>query len=140
MRLWTARLLIGIVIAWNLQAAFVFFIWPGVFAPGFELSGPPGEAAMRGIAVLFVMWNVPYVVAAWQPLRQLTSLKEALVMQFLGLLGESWIFLSLSAEHPALQSAILRFIAFDGCGLLALLMALWLVNIERKRLPGSLKN
>ena len=113
---------------WNLQAAVVFFTWPGAFAPGFELSGIPGEAAMRGIAVLFVMWNVPYVVAAWHPLRQLTSLKESIVMQFLGLLGESIIFLSLSPTHPALQSSILRFIAFDGTGLLALLAALWLTG------------
>ena len=127
MRIWLARLLIALVMAWNLQAAFVFLTWPGAFAPGFELSGLPGEAAMRGIAVLFVMWNVPYVLAAWHPVRQLTSLKEAAVMQLIGLLGESAIFLSLPPVHTTLQGSILRFIAFDGSGLLALLAALWLV-------------
>ena len=137
MRLWVARLLIGVVIAWNLQAAFIFFTWPGAFAPGFELSGIPGEAAMRGIAVLFVMWNVPYIVAAWHPLRQLTSVKEAVGMQLLGLAGESAIYLSLSPAHAALQGSILRFISFDGSGLILLLAALWLVRAEQaKKTPA----
>ena len=48
-------------------------------------------------------------------------------MQFLGLAGESAIYLSLSPAHAALQGSILRFISFDGSGLLLLLAALWLV-------------
>lgn len=122
-RLWLARILIAIVIAWNLQAALVFFISPEAFAPGFELSGIPGAAAMRGIALLFVMWNVPYLVACWQPQKHSLALKEALAMQSLGLLGESWIFMSLSAEHALLQGSILRFIAFDSAGLVLLAIA-----------------
>ena len=128
MRLWLARLLIAIVIAWNLQAALAFMLSPAVYAPGFELSGLPGAAAMRGIAVLFVMWNVPYFVAAWQPRRHNLALREALVMQALGLVGETAILLSLPPAYPILQSSILRFIIFDGTGLLALGLAFWLAN------------
>ena len=80
-RLWLARALIFTVIAWNLQAAFVFLASPETFAPGFELGGIPGAAAVRGIAVLFVMWNVPYVVAAWHPRKHKLALKEALAQQ-----------------------------------------------------------
>ena len=133
MRLWIARCLIGLVIAWNLQAAWIFLAWPGAFTPGFELSGLAGEAAVRGIAVLFVMWNVPYVVAAWHPLRQLVSFKEAILMQFIGLLGETGIFLSLPAEHFSLQASILRFIAFDGAGLVLLLIAFRLALSEKPK-------
>jgi hypothetical protein len=122
-RLWLARALIFTVIAWNLQAAIVFLSSPEAFAPGFELSGIPGAAAMRGIAVLFLMWNVPYLVACWHPQKHSLALKEALAMQSIGLLGESWIYLSLSAEHTVLQGSFLRFIAFDGAGLALLVIA-----------------
>jgi hypothetical protein len=130
MRLWFARLLICLVIVWNLQAALVFFISPGAFAPGFELSGIPGAAAVRGIAVLFVMWNVPYLVAAWHPLRHNTSLKEALAMQALGLAGETFILVTLTEQHATLQNSILRFVTFDAAGLIALLGAFLLVKTQ----------
>ena len=63
-RLWLGRLLIGIVLA--LERAVR--AWPSSVAPatcraGFELSGAAGEAAVRGMGVLFLMWNVPYAVA-----------------------------------------------------------------------------
>ena len=64
-----ARLLIGIVFLWNVQCGMVFLLWPERYAPGFELTGAPGAAAVRGLGVLFLMWNVPYAVALWNPLR-----------------------------------------------------------------------
>jgi len=137
MRLWAARLLIGLVIFWNLQAALMFLISPEAFALGFELSGVPGAAAVRGIAVLFVMWNVPYILAAWNPVRHFISLKEALVMQSIGLAGEISILLSLSEQHAILKSSILRFVVFDGAGLLALLTALWLVRSQQKTIKTN---
>jgi hypothetical protein len=132
LRLWLARVLIFIVIAWNLQAALVFLLSPAAFSPGFELTGVPGAAAVRGIAVLFMMWNVPYIVACWHPQRHKTALKEALAMQFIGLIGESFIFATLSAEHALLQASILRFIAFDAAGLVLLVGAFLLTNIWRQ--------
>lgn len=128
MRVWLARLLIGLVMAWNLQAAIAFLYSPGAFAPGFELSGPAGEAAVRGMAVLFLMWNVPYIVAAWQPIRQRLSLMEALAMQAVGVTGESAILLTLKPENFTLRGSILRFTIFDAAGLLALILAWWLVH------------
>ena len=130
-RLWLARALIFTVIAWNLQAAIIFLLSPGAFAPGFELSGVPGAVAMRGIAVLFLMWNVPYLAACWHPQKHNLALKEALAMQSIGLLGESWIYLSLSAEHTVLQGSILRFITFDGAGLVLLVIAFVLARQKK---------
>jgi hypothetical protein len=134
-RICLARLLIAAVIAWNLQAAFVFLIDPGAYASAFELSGVPGAAALRGVAVLFVMWNVPYLVACWQPRRQRLSLWEALVMQALGVLGETIILLSLPAGHTLLAGSLLRFIAFDAAGLPALGAALLLTAAPRQSPP-----
>jgi hypothetical protein len=140
LRVWFARFLIVLVIAWNLQAAFAFLFSPETFAPGFELSGLPGQTAVRGIAVLFIMWNVPYALAALHPLRYNLSLREALVMQALGLAGETGILLSLPQEHVLLQSSILRFISFDAAGLVALALALWLVRAQNRALTDSISN
>ena len=125
-RLWLARLAIAIVTGWNLQAAVAFFLAPGRFAPGFELSGLPGEAAIRGMSVLFVMWNVPYLVALWHPQRYKFSLWQALIMQMIGVLGEGYIYLWLPAAYAVLRSSILRFMAFDMAGLFLLVVALLL--------------
>ena len=118
-----ARFLIAAVIGWNLQVAYVFLLSPENFLSGFELSGLPGEAAVRGMAVLFVMWNIPYLVALWHPRRYRLSLFEAIAMQTIGLLGESFILSTLGAEHARLHSSIIRFIAFDAAGLVFLVVA-----------------
>ena len=83
---------------------------------------------MRGMGVLFLMWNVPYAVALWNPLRYRISLYEASAMQAIGLLGCGLILFSLPAAHAILQASLLRFIAFDGAGLILLLLAVWLVH------------
>jgi hypothetical protein len=119
-RLWLARLLIGIVLLWNVQCALAFLLVPATFAPGFELSGAAGAAAVRGMGVLFLMWNVPYAVALWHPVRHRISLNEAIAMQTIGLIGESLILLSLGGAHPVAAGSVTRFIAFDGAGLLLL--------------------
>jgi len=123
-----ARPAIGLVFLWNIQCAFAFLLWPDRFTAGFELSGTPGEAVVRGVGVLFLMWNIPYAVALWHPLRYRISLYEATAMQAVGLLGETLIWLSLPPAHIVLQTSLLRFIAFDSAGLALLLLAIWLVH------------
>jgi hypothetical protein len=130
-QLWLARLLIGLVTAWNLQAALTFWLWPAAYAPGFELSGVPGAVAVRGVGLLFLMWNLPYLAALWQPQKNLLALKLALAMQLTGLAGESWLFAGLTTEHAQLQSSILRFITFDAVGLILLGLAFWLAQPEK---------
>jgi hypothetical protein len=131
-RLNLARLLIGVVLAWNVQAGIVFFLNPEMFARSFELAGVPGAAAIRGLGVLFLMWNVPYIVALWQPVRHHISLYEALTMQAIGVLGESLIYLSIPAIHALARQSLSRFILFDALGLLLLILAVVLTrgNIE----------
>jgi len=123
-----ARFLIAAVIGWNLQVAYVFLLFPERFLSGFELSGLPGEAAMRGMAVLFMMWNVPYLVAFWNPRKYRVSLIEAIAMQSIGLIGESFILSTLGTGHALLRTSIIRFIIFDGAGLIFLIGAFLLTN------------
>jgi hypothetical protein len=129
-RRWLARLLIGIVFAWNVQAALAFLLWPASFAWAYELSGVPGEAAIRGVGVLFLMWNVPYLPALWHPVRYRLALILAMAMQFVGLVGESLILISLPSGHITLGTSVLRFILFDAAGLVLLVIAFFLVRRE----------
>jgi hypothetical protein len=133
LRFWSARLLIAVVVAWNLECALVFFLTPGTFAPAFELTGLPGQAAIRGFAVLFVMWNIPYLVALWNPRRHRLSLWEALAMQTVGVIGESLILASIPPVHSTLHASLLRFIIFDAAGVMLLIGAVFLSRIVGKK-------
>jgi hypothetical protein len=126
MRLWISRLLIGLVTVWNLQAAFAFIFTPGGFVSAYELSGIPGEAAIRGFGLLFLMWNIPYLFALVNPVRYRLALTLSLLMQLIGLIGETFIYFTLPAGHDVLRNSILHFIAFDGVGLVLLVIA-WII-------------
>lgn len=125
-RLWIARVMLAVVSGWNLQAALVFILWPDRFGPGFELTGVPGAAAVRGTGILFWMWNVPYLVALWHPRKFLLLLGIAIVMQLIGLIGESVILFSLPEGYATLSESISRFILFDVSGLILLVGAFYL--------------
>ena len=127
-RPWLARLLIGFVTVWNLQAAVVFIVSPQAFVHAYELSGIAGEAAVRGIGILFLMWNVPYIFAMLNPNQYRLGLIFALWMQWIGLFGESYMLLTLPVGHTVLHASILRFIAFDFTGLIFLITAFVLLK------------
>ena len=129
--LWLGRVLIGSVLLWNVQCALVFLLTPATYASGFELGGAAGAAAVRGLGVLFLMWNVPYAVALWHPVRQRVSLYEAVAMQTIGLIGESLILWSLGGVHPVAAGSVTRFIAFDGAGVVLLALAAWVTRRRR---------
>jgi len=128
MKINLARAFIGIVILWNVQCAVVFLLWPERFAPGFQLEGAAGEAMVQGMGVLFLMWNVPYAVALWNPVRYRISLYEAVAMQAIGFVGELLILVTLPAGYALAAQSITRFIYFDGAGLAALLTAVWVTR------------
>jgi len=127
-RPWLARGLIAAVFLWNVQCAAAFLIAPAIYAPGFELTGPAGAATVRGLGLLFLMWNVPYFVALLDPARRRVSLYEAIAMQAIGFVGESLILWTLPAGHPVARATVTRFIAFDGSGLIALALAAWITR------------
>ena len=126
LRLWASRLLIVYVLFVNVQSAVLFLLQPEVYAPAFELTGAAGAGMVRGMGLLFLMWNVPYAVALSHPLLRRVSLYEAIVMQAIGLFGETFLLLSLPPGHLDLVASVGRFILFDGIGLAALVIALFL--------------
>ncbi len=132
-RKWIARFLIAVVVFFNLQAAIIFLIDPSTYAGGFEVSGVAGDALVRGMGILFIMWNVPYLVALIDPMRHRVSLYEAIAMQAIGVAGESILLANLPAGHAALRMTTWRFIAFDAGGLFLLILGACLTMRNKPR-------
>jgi hypothetical protein len=126
-----ARVLIGIVFLWNLQCAVVFLLLSERYAPQFQLSGAIGEAMIQGMGILFLMWNVPYAVALWNPIRHRLSLYEAITMQAIGFIGETIIWLGLPPGYSLASNSLVRFMIFDVAGLLLLVVAAWINRTAR---------
>jgi hypothetical protein len=124
--------LIGAVFAWNVQCALVFLAAPGAYTAGFELSGTAGEAAVRGMGILFLMWNVPYALALWHPQKHRMALFEAVAMQAIGVAGESLLLAGLPAGAAILRDSVSRFITFDAAGLALLLAAVLLQRVSAR--------
>jgi hypothetical protein len=126
--IWLARSCILLVLTWNLQAAVSLTINNNLTATALGLPGPAGRAAVLGLAVLFIMWNIPYAVAAFHPVTHRISLIEALAMQAVALLGETLILTRVPDLPVPLVSTIRTFISFDAAGLFLLLAAVWLTR------------
>lgn len=131
--LWLARSLIGIVTILNLQAAVFFLLTPQDYAPGFELAGAVGNAMIQAMGLLFVMWNVPYIIAMIHPIKHRISLIEAVTMQGIGVSGETILLFTMPGNHPILSETVTRFIIFDGIGFLFLLFSLILARDKKER-------
>ncbi len=138
LREWIARVLIAIVLGMNLACAIDFIARPELYQTSYELSGEVGRVAVIGFGILFLMWQVPYFFALYHPGTQKISLFQAILMQTLGFFGESLLLQTIPMEHAVLRGSILRFIWFDGGGLLLLILAYfigsrWLSTAEKKR-------
>jgi len=124
---WLARLVVGVVFFFNVTCALAFVARPGRYAPAFEVGGVPGQVLVRGIGILFLMWNVTYLPVLFWPGRQRTLFAVILVQQAIGLAGEAWIWATLPSGHAPLRATGLRFILFDGAGLLGMGIVFWLL-------------
>jgi uncharacterized membrane protein len=80
------------------------------------------------------MWNATYPLVILNPLRHYALFAVVLAQQLIGLVGESYILLSLEPGHTSLAASLSRFIIFDGVGLA--LMALGFVLL----LPHYISN
>lgn len=122
---WLARAAVAAVFAVNIDCALSFLAVPERYAGGFELAGVPGAAAVRGLGIAFLMWNATYPLVIWRPRRHLALFGVVLAQQAIGLVGETWLLVTLPTGHAALASSITRFVIFDAAGL-ALMAAAFL--------------
>ena len=132
--IWISRGLVFVVLFQNLQASLLFWFYPSSYSPAFELHGPIGETFIKSLAVLFFMWNVPYVFAVIDPIRFKIALLEAVLMQSIGVIGESIIYIQLPNSLFILKQSIRRFILFDAFGLILLVLALGIIQNQARRI------
>jgi len=119
-----ARILIGLVFFVNIQAGFDFYFHPQKYSYAYELIGIPGNIAISGFGLLFLMWNIPYAFALWNPYKHRISLIQALLMQLIGCIGEIALYFRIPEnQFLLLRSSLLRFILFDSVGFLLLVFA-----------------
>ncbi|MEJ5313993.1 MAG: hypothetical protein WHS45_06390 [Anaerolinea sp.] len=130
----TARFLISVVFLWNVQAAVLFLIFPQDYLSSFMLTGEVGEKVIQSLGILFIMWNVPYFLAMLKPEKERMLLFACVLMQAIGVIGETTLFLDLSPQMQAVKQTVLRFILFDSAGLLLLMIAWWL---SRRQSPET---
>jgi hypothetical protein len=117
LRVWLARAVVASVFVANVSCAIAFIVQPERYAPGFELSGLPGQVLIQALGILFLMWNATYPPVVLRPESNKTLFGVILVQQAIGLAGETWIWLRLPPGHDALWRTGLRFMIFDGLGL-----------------------
>lgn len=128
---WIARLTVAAVFVMNVSCALAFIFQPDRYAGGFEVSGAAGRVIVQGFGILFLMWNATYPPVILQPAKQKTLFIIILIQQTIGVAGESWFYLQLPAGHSALRAAGLRFIFFDGLGLVLLSIAYGWLMLKR---------
>ncbi len=131
--LWAVRIAFLAVFAVNVDCALSFIVSPEAHMGAYELSGVAGVAAVRGLGVAFLMWNVTYPAFILRPAKWPVLGWVVLVQQLVGLVGESLILAGLPAGHEVLAQGILRFIVFDGAGLvvMAVTFGIWLALRRR---------
>jgi hypothetical protein len=129
--IWLARISVGAVFVMNVSCALDFILRPECYAAGFEVSGVVGETIVAGFGILFLMWNATYPPVILNPAGHKTLFGVILLQQTIGVVGESWLALQLPAGHAALQATGLRFIVFDGLGLVLMSAAYLLLFLIR---------
>jgi hypothetical protein len=129
--IWLIRLLILVVLASNIYCAIQFLVNPSGYIQQFDLTGEAGTIVIRSLGILFIMWNVPYAIAIYQPYRYSVDLISALLMQLIGFIGETLIYFSIQTLVNT-KSSIMRFMIFDFAGLLLLTVAYILLFVKRK--------
>ncbi|MBN2840237.1 MAG: hypothetical protein JXP37_04690 [Coriobacteriia bacterium] len=130
-REWAARIAVGAVFLMNARCALQFILAPGRYTAGFQLAGVPGETAIRGLGIAFLMWNATYPLVIWRPRIFRTLFAVVIAQQLIGVAGETMLLTSLPAGHEVLAASIERFILFDAGGLLALVAGFLLTRSTR---------
>ena len=126
--LWLARIIVGAVFLMNVSCALAFILQPESYSPGFEVAGVPGIIYVQGLGILFLMWNATYPLVIFHPIRYRALFVVVLIQQAIGFAGETWLWLTMPPGHAPLRATGLRFMIFDGIGLIAMAGAYWLLR------------
>lgn len=131
------RISVGIVLLINIYCSLVFILFPDSYQWSFELAGDIGPYFIQTLGILFFMWNIPYMFAFFDPVKFRTSYLESILMQSIGLIGETLLVNSIPLHHSILRGSIFRFILFDGFGLFLLLLGFFSIkNVKENEISA----
>lgn len=133
--IWIARFVFSAVFLLNIQCAIQFIVTPELYLTAYELYGQTGKVALQGLGVAFLMWNATYPFYIYKPEKYHIIGIVILAQQAIGLVGETTILLGLQSGHEMLYASILRFIAFDGIGLLLMIISFVILLVTLKSMP-----
>ena len=121
---WVVRVCFTVVFVWNVLCAFQFLVAPASFVGAYQLSGVAGEAAVRGMGVVFLMWNATYPAFLVNPVRFKVLGWVIAAQQLIGCVGEAFILVMLPApDFELLAASIQRFLIFDAAGLVLMVLS-----------------
>lgn len=133
--IWIARFIFSAVFLLNIQCAIQFIVTPDLYLTAYELHGQAGKVALQGLGVAFLMWNATYPFFIYKPEKYRIIGIVILMQQAIGLVGETAILLGLQSGHEMLYASILRFIVFDGIGLLLMSISFVILLVSPKSTP-----
>ena len=122
------------VFAINIRCIIAFIFFAENYIRAYELTGVPGMVAIQGIGVAFLMWNTTYPLVIVRPDKFRILFIVVIAQQIVGLLGETFILLTMPSGYDILAGNILRFIIFDAAGLVLLVTGFFLSrNADKSR-------
>ena len=130
-RVWVSRVLVALVFFINVQCALQFVIWPEAYTAAYQLEGAAAVAIVQSFGICFLMWNATYPPVIVRPYRYRMLFAVVIAQQLIGFVGESLLYASLSPELAQLGSSVMRFIVFDGAGLVLLVIAFLVTRSQR---------
>ena len=131
-RVWVTRVLVALVFFINVQCALQFIIWPDAYTGAYQLEGASAEAIVRSFGICFLMWNATYPPVIARPEKHRALFGVMIAQQVIGLVGESALYTTLGPALPILASSVMRFIIFDGAGLVLLVVAFALTHAKQQ--------
>jgi hypothetical protein len=121
-----ARLCIVCVFAWNMSCAISFIIDPSQGTVGYELSGVGAIAAIRGMGVIMLMWNISYIPLIYKPSRFRCMFVVVIIQQLIAVAGDMYVVLFDASSASMLYDSVTRFLMFDIAGIVLLIIAYFL--------------
>jgi hypothetical protein len=109
-----------------MSCAISFIIDPSQGTMGYELSGVGAIAAIRGMGVIMLMWNVSYIPLIYRPSRFRCLFVVVIIQQLIAVVGDIYVVLFDAPSASILRSSVMQFLAFDIAGIIALTIAYFL--------------
>ncbi|WP_350455387.1 hypothetical protein [Slackia heliotrinireducens] len=125
---WSVRIIATITFFVILYFAIVFISEPAGHLKMFQLSGVPGQAAVRALGVAMVVWLCTYPLVIFNPRTNIKMFFIVLLQQVVTLAGALIIRMGMPVGYATLAGTLNIFILADAiCTALLLVTFIWMI-------------